>query len=210
MQAKNAGPEFARGPMILYRNRMTQRLKDARRKAGLTQTVLADLAGTTQPQIMRLETGEREMTVPWARRLAPHLSVAVDWLLELDQPVNIVGYVGAGGQAEFMENGVLGQAPRPPDFGDDGVALQVRGDSMPGIAEDDWLIYYDNRVTEPTDDMIGRLCVVQIEDGRVLVKRLYRAGGVGEFDLISSSPSYEPIRNVRIAWVAKVDWIRPK
>lgn len=196
--------------MILYRSRMVERLRSARLKAQLTQTALAELAGTTQPQINRLENGERELTVVWAKRLASFLSVPVEWLLELDQPVNIVGYVGAGGQAEFMEDGVLGQAPRPPGFGDEGVALLVRGDSMPGIAEDDWLIYYERRVSQPTEDMIGRVCVVQIENGPVVVKRLYRAGNSSEFDLISSSPSYEPIRNARVAWAAKVDWIRPK
>lgn len=46
-----------------------------RKKAGLSQQGLADLANTTQPQIMRLERGERKLTKEWAERLARFLGV---------------------------------------------------------------------------------------------------------------------------------------
>lgn len=45
-------------------------LRALREKKGLTQAQLAELAETSQPQIKRLENGERELTVDWARRLA--------------------------------------------------------------------------------------------------------------------------------------------
>lgn len=52
-----------------------------RKDAGLTQARLAELAGTTQPQIRRLENGDRELTKRWAERLAPHLNVTPERLL---------------------------------------------------------------------------------------------------------------------------------
>lgn len=210
MQQENTIPDFAIDGDSPYRNGMTESLKNARLLAGLTQDALALLAQTSQPQIRRLENGERELTVSWARRLAPHLNTTIERLLELDSPVNVVGYVGAGGHAEFVEGASIGQAPRPPGFGINGVALKVRGDSMPGVAEDNWLIYYDERYEAPSEDMIGQLCVIQITDGPVLVKRLYHGGEGGTFDLVSTSNNYEPIRNVRVSWVAKVDWIKPR
>ena len=45
-------------------------LKTRRENLGLTQAQLAELTGTSQPQIRRLENGERELTVAWAERLA--------------------------------------------------------------------------------------------------------------------------------------------
>jgi transcriptional regulator with XRE-family HTH domain len=54
-------------------------LRELREKSGLTQAELADRSGTSQPQIMRLEKGERKLTELWAERLAPHLGAsAVD------------------------------------------------------------------------------------------------------------------------------------
>jgi len=56
-------------------------IKELREKKGLSQQQLADLAGTSQPQIKRLETGERKLTKEWAERLAPHLDIAAPSLM---------------------------------------------------------------------------------------------------------------------------------
>ena len=45
-------------------------LKKLREANGLSQDDLARLAGTSQPQIKRLENGERKLTKEWAIRLA--------------------------------------------------------------------------------------------------------------------------------------------
>jgi transcriptional regulator with XRE-family HTH domain len=46
-------------------------LQALRERKGLTQEALARLAHTSQPQIDRLEKGKRQLTVAWAKRLAP-------------------------------------------------------------------------------------------------------------------------------------------
>lgn len=60
------------------------KLKGARMAAGLSQEKLAEMAGTSQPQILKLEKGERKMTLDWAVRLAPHLGVHPSELLSLE------------------------------------------------------------------------------------------------------------------------------
>ncbi|MEJ0071160.1 MAG: helix-turn-helix transcriptional regulator [Pseudomonadota bacterium] len=50
-------------------------MREARERRGLTQQQLAELAGTSQPQIDRLETGKRRLTIDWVVRLAPFLGV---------------------------------------------------------------------------------------------------------------------------------------
>jgi phage repressor protein C with HTH and peptisase S24 domain len=52
------------------------KLRVARELRGLTQQQLAQLAGTSQPQIDRLETGKRKLSIDWMVRLAPHLGVS--------------------------------------------------------------------------------------------------------------------------------------
>lgn len=59
-------------------------LRALRQAAGLSQERLAELAGTSQPQINKLETGQRKMTVDWAVKLARPLGVEPASLLGLD------------------------------------------------------------------------------------------------------------------------------
>lgn len=59
-------------------------LRELREKAGLSQSALAERAGTSQPQIRRLEASQRKLTKQWAERLAPHLQVTAQDLLFSD------------------------------------------------------------------------------------------------------------------------------
>ncbi|PWC53058.1 transcriptional regulator [Azospirillum sp. TSH7] len=61
-------------------------MRELRQAAGLSQEKLAELAGTSQPQINKLETGQRKMTVDWAVKLARPLGVEPALLLGLDVP----------------------------------------------------------------------------------------------------------------------------
>ncbi|PWC81216.1 transcriptional regulator [Azospirillum sp. TSH100] len=61
-------------------------MRELRQAAGLSQEKLAELAGTSQPQINKLETGQRKMTVDWAVKLAGPLGVEPAVLLGLDLP----------------------------------------------------------------------------------------------------------------------------
>lgn len=56
-------------------------IKDLREKLGISQQQLADAAGTSQPQIKRLESGERKLTKEWAERLCGPLRVPAETLL---------------------------------------------------------------------------------------------------------------------------------
>lgn len=59
-----------------------QRIKAWRTARGLTQRELADLIGTTNQQIARLESGQRQITVDWLYRIANKFGVSITDVLE--------------------------------------------------------------------------------------------------------------------------------
>jgi SOS-response transcriptional repressor LexA len=131
--------------------------------------------------------------------------------VERSRPVEIVGIAGAGpdGAVVFSnERGNLGEAPVPHDATEDTVAIEVRGDSMRGIAENGWLVYFDEQRTPPTEDLIGEICVVGLSDGRVLIKKLLRGRKKKHFDLESAAAPL--IQDARVEWAARVTSILPR
>jgi len=127
---------------------MESPLRKMRLKRGLTTQQLADLAGTSQGQIVKLEKGLRKLTKEWAERLAPHLGCSPATLLFPETSIPgapVLGTVQAGVWREASEDplhlegwddplaGGYERIPCPPDrryphapvF-----ALRVEGDSM--------------------------------------------------------------------------------
>jgi transcriptional regulator with XRE-family HTH domain len=184
------------------------RLKRYRLRAGLSQAQLAKAAGTSQPQIRRLESDQRELTLLWAEKLAQPLNISPFHLL-FDAPMcQIVGYVGAGAVAHLFSDGQgpFGEAPLPPNGTNKTVAVEIRGDSL-GAVFNNWYAYYDNIQQPPAEDLLGHLCVVAIADGRVVIKKLERGTSNGRFNLGSDS---EPIYNAEVLWAARVKALMPK
>lgn len=69
---------------------VTNRLKELRKQAGLTQIELAERAGTAQSHIANIEKGKRDIDFELAYRLAKALNVKPYELLPLDwQPETI-------------------------------------------------------------------------------------------------------------------------
>lgn len=178
---------------------------------GENQTQLADRFGVTQPTVSRW-FGGAEPEGPLRDRIlaqARGLGVVHNRSGGNNLTVPVVGFVGAGGQIAYEEGqGPFGEANMPPrGAGPSTVAVVVRGDSMSGQLEDGWTVYYDNRQDPPTESLMGKLCVVGMADGRVLIKKLYKGRGEGLYDLLSTNS--RPLHDQRVAWAAKVTWIEP-
>lgn len=71
---------FVYNTVSAYHPEMNE-IRRLREEKGLSQAQLAEMAGTSQPQIKRLEDGARKLTKEWAERLAPHLSISAETLL---------------------------------------------------------------------------------------------------------------------------------
>lgn len=124
--------------------------------------------------------------------------------------VPVIGHVGAdpSGCVLFATGqGTDEFVPLPPGGGHTAVALKVVGHSMPGLAEDGALIYFEDQRTPPSPDMLGHVVVVETDDDQVLVKRLFRGARAGRFDLASiAGPT---LHDRRLRWAAHVTAIIP-
>lgn len=188
---------------------MGNHLRALREKAGLSQDALAKRMGTTRSQLVKLERGERRLTEKWIERAATALGVPMSMIIDVGT-VPLVGFVGAGAALVYHHEGTgdLDEVDAPPQAGPGMVAVQVKGDSMRGRADDGWVLYYADRREPVTDDLLNELCVVGLADGRIMVKNLQRGQSPGLFHLYSSNS--DPIFDQAVTWAAKVVWIKPR
>jgi hypothetical protein len=123
--------------------------------------------------------------------------------------VPVAGYVGAGAETHFyaVAQGGLDEIDAPEGSTPDTVAVEIRGGSL-GTFFDRWLVFYDDVRRPVTPDLLGKLCVVGLDDGRVLIKKLQRSRSQGLFNLVSQTEA--PILDVAIEWAAKVKSMMPR
>jgi transcriptional regulator with XRE-family HTH domain len=203
----------------LMGNEFGRNLREARKAKGWSQERLAQEAEMeSKGYISALEAGKRP--IPPGNTLAGLASALgvqpADLLRDPTDPrrpgrtVPLVGYVGAGAQAHYYASADegLGEVDAPEDATETTVAAEIRGVSL-GPALDRWLVFYDEVRSPVTPDMHGRLCVVGLDDERVLVKVIRPAGEPGRFHLISNG-SEEPIFDQAVMWAAKVTGMKPR
>jgi transcriptional regulator with XRE-family HTH domain len=185
-------------------------IRRLRKAAGLTLEDLAFDAGLSVAQLSRIERGEREPRLADLERIAARLGLPVGDLLS-KRAVPLVGYVGPGAQIHFFPKNGIDQkrVESPPGLSPQTVAVEVRGDLMPSIAQDGWLIFYDDVREPPTQRLVHKRnpVVCELEDGRVLI-RLLRAGSApGLWHLVSTNPGDDPILDAPLKWAARVTGI---
>lgn len=163
--------------------------------------------------------GGRDYGPDEAKRYARRFGVTPEWLLTGREPfptgdsdappqpkIPVVGYVGAGAETHLYEvaQGQLDEVDPPRGSNEATVAVEIRGDSL-GSFWNRWLVFYDDVRREVTPDLIGELCVVGLQDGRVLIKQIQRGRAEGLFNLISATE--KPIADVSVEWAARVNSI---
>lgn len=190
---------------------MANNLRALREGRSWSQEQAAQALGTTRNQYAKLEAGSRRLSDVWIGRAAAAFGVdAGDVVTDRRELVPVAGYVGAGSEAHFYGDtqGPLDEVPAPDNATPQTVAVEVRGDSL-GALFDGWLAFYDDVRSPFTDDLLGRLCVVGLEDGRVLVKVVTRSRTTsGLFDLQGQFGA--PVQDVVVRWAAPVKSIMPR
>jgi transcriptional regulator with XRE-family HTH domain len=198
---------------------LSTKIQLLRKRLGLTQPEFADKIGVSQGTVSRWEKGAAP-THQHLLKLADLDGTSLDEFLlgavgryaaERGEPIPVVGYVGAGASVypvddEHEANG-FGTIERPPFITGEAIAVEVRGDSLVPVAEDGWKLIYTGEQSVMEDDVLNKLCVVALVDGRVLVKRLVRGSKPQRYHLLSTNAPM--IEDAEVLWAARVRAIIP-
>lgn len=207
------------------------RLAAARSYADLTQSGLGKELGVNRSAVSQWEKEHTDPAAKNLRAVAELTGVNFEWLAtgrgdmlfddglssedvaagagNKGRTLKVKGYVGANGQTGFyaVNQSDLTQIEASESDPPNAVAVEIMGDSL-GPLLDRWYAIYNDVRSPVTDDMINKLCVVGLDDDRVLIKLIKRNGT--RFDLHSNNDKEKPIQNVRIKWAAKVIAVRQK
>lgn len=173
-----------------------------------TPTEAAQALNIVTSTYLGYENGDRTPSRDAAKRISRAYGVRWEWLLEADGPPTrkahhapIVGHVGAGAEMYFdAGQGPFGEVIAPPGSSPEIVAVEVRGGSLGPFSG--WFAYFERKDDPPTPDMIGRLCVVGLADGSVLIKTVMRGSRSARFHLLGAGG--DPLEDQQIEWSAKV------
>jgi repressor LexA len=196
---------------------LSKTIRAIRMAKGLNQTEFGKLCGVKQSTVTRWESG----SVPngeMLQKIAKIGETTVEKLIGeadfLANPINtipVVGFVGAGAAIfpydDYARGDGLDHIERPPFIKGDAVAVEVKGDSLLPVAENGWRLVYVGDQTTIESEILNRLCVVKLEDGRTLVKRVMRGSSPGSYHLASTNAPM--IEDVAISWASPVKAIIP-
>lgn len=180
------------------------KLRDLRLKMELSQQGLADLVGTSQPQIKRLEDGTRKLTKEWAERLAPALQTTAEALMfggEGAKGMPVLGIIEAG---QFRDISLVDQTDDRPVIAvarderfphADQYALKVSGDSMDLLFPDGSYVTCANWADTGMHLRPGLIVHVERTIGSLVETTLKEIEGSGPFTLKprSSNVKHKPI-----------------
>ena len=189
---------------------MANNLRALRQSRGWSQEDAASALGTTRNQYVKLERGERRLSDKGSERAADAYGVdSGDVVRGRRATVPIAGYVSAGSEMQLFGEGQgqHGEVPAPEGVSSRTIAVEIRGESL-GPFFNGWFVFFDDVRSPVTDDLVGKLCVVGLEDGRVLVKRLIRSRSAPSlFHLYGQFG--DPLLDVQVTWAAQVKTVMP-
>ncbi len=149
------------------------------------------------------------------RKIAATYGVTVGTMYgeDYDSPmvkdVWVKGIVGAGAKVTLWNEGMgegegYTRVPWPPGVPmiEDLIAFEIRGESMPPYSDGD-LVYVEVSDALPGPEIIGKLCVVELDNGDMLIKMVRRGYTPGRYNL-HSFDGRPPIEDAQVIKAARV------
>lgn len=166
------------------------------------QAKLADAMGITPAKMSLILSGKRQIQNDELPRLLAFFGET-----GFTSVVPVLSYVGAGAEVYAIDDNEKGDGsfdpvPAPPGAGPSAVGVIVRGDSMWPAYKDGDVLIFDKRL--PAEELVGKECIIELEDGRTLVKTIKR-GASDSFTLMSHNAP--DIEDVYIRWAARVAFV---
>lgn len=171
-------------------------IKNARKRAGLSQKQVALELKVSAPTVSEWENGKKQPTAKNLALLSNLLHTSTDYLLNVDQSaqsssgvwINVLGRVAAGVPLESIEE-ILDQEEITHEMASKGdfFGLKIKGDSMePKFSNGDTVI-----VRKQSDIESGDIAIILINgEDAVCKKVLKNSNGIA---LVSTNPAYDPL-----------------
>lgn len=202
---------YSLGGMGTLGKRVEARLSEL----GKSQRWLAEQIGIKQPSINAIIKGEKARGTKYLVEIAAALEVSPEWLSaergqkfpNASPQALLVGKVGAGAEVTRFDDGTVLEGIDPPPGAPNCNAAVISGDSMHPL-QDGWIVFYGQEFQGVPESAIGKMAIVQVKDGPILLKTLKPGSRKGLWRLESwNAPARE---DVKVEWAAKVIDIRPR
>jgi transcriptional regulator with XRE-family HTH domain len=174
------------------------RLRALRVGARQGQDDLAKQLGVSRPNISRYETNNLPMPDYVVERASEVFGVTPGFLRYGDtesRMLRVIGRVGAGAHIEAIEAPPWRHVEAPASW-TDAVALEIDGLSNYPVYEDRDVIVIRGPQRRIEEEFLGKMCVVETQDGLGLLKRVRRGSMPGLYTL--ESVNAPPIEDVAI------------
>jgi len=178
------------------------RIRDIRKRRGLTLQELAERVGTTAQTIQRLETDNMSVSSEWLQRIGEALGLTPGDLMAGDRVATLqhLGDVVADGSVRTAPGKVDRTLPLKLPQGE---RIAVRMISTVGPYPVGTILLAERLDGSAEARVSGRDCIVALEDNRIILRRVVRSRG-GDLTLhaISGSDNGHPAQP--ISWIAPV------
>lgn len=191
---------------------MGNKLKTLRTEAGWTHEQAAEAMGVSRSQYIKLERGERRLTIEYINQAAKAFDIRPSDVIgeDIAPTVPLMGYIGAGAEIEpdFEQTPPEGldQIDVPFPLPDDMIAFEVRGDSMLPVYKHGAIVIVYREQKRPLTAFIGEEAAVRTADGRRYIKTIMR--GASGVNLVSWNAA--PIESVELEWIGEIFAVLPR
>lgn len=181
--------------------------------AGKTQGDLGDAIGLTSVQINKVLQGTRQLKADEADRIRRFFGYSLPE--ERPSTICVAGRVGAGDHVHLTDGYAKGSGlyhiARPLWVPATGVvAAEIDGSSAEPWALNGDIIFWRRDAMAVFTEDLGRPVVAELEDGRILLKRLANSHFPGKWSLLSLNLSHPNLMDVSIKWAARVLPVLPR
>ncbi len=190
---------------------MGNNLKSLREQRGWTHEKAAQEMGVSRGQFIKLERGERRMTIDYINQAAKAFGIRPADIIDSEEEfsVPLMGYIGAGAEIlpefEQVPPEGLDQIQVPFPLPAEMIALQVRGDSMLPVYKDGHVVIVYAEQKKPVSAFYGDDAAVRTSDGRRFLKTIMKGTPI-----TLTSFNAAPIENVALDWVGEIFAVLPR
>jgi len=176
-------------------------LREARQRKGLTLKQVAQKMGVSPPQVQRIESGERRLTVDFLERFCDAVELNLLDLFHQEVFVPIIGVIDINVNIQPLPAGMntMVRAPRIVSHPERLAGVRWHAGQHYKVMEGHVAFFYADTKGIPHDAW-GRRCIMRRTDGTQRYGWLFQEDG--QIHIID--PGHEPELNVKLEWASPV------